>query len=435
MKEEIKNNRTQAHRNHSMWVLFDLDSWQEIWITITHNKLRSLLTAFGIFWGIFMLMVMVGLGMGILNFSNASFGHVSANTSLMFTNQTTIPYQGFQKVPMWYLTTEDQKVLKNDYKEIRYLTGFLFGGYNINNVVRNDKMGSFQIIGLEPQYNQIIPNRILEGRYLNEIDILESRKVCVIGLRVVNDLFVPGEKVIGSLIRVSNIYYTVVGVMEPYSENVSMFGPTDKQINVPITTLQRSMNRGNKIDGLAMTAYDDIKVGDLEQEVMASLKRRHHVSPEDIQAMDSFNLEQVFSTFNMLGVGLTVLIWIVGLGTLLAGLIGVSNIMLVTVRERTQEIGVRRALGATPRVILTQILSESIVLTTLAGVLGITAGTLVLAGISSMIPPDSFMQNPQITFSIAIIALVILIVSGLLAGILPAKRALQIKAIEALRDE
>ena len=190
----------------------------------------------------------------------------------------------------------------------------------------------------------------MQGRYLNEIDVLEARKVCVIGERVVNDLFLPGEEVIGSLIRVNNIYYTVIGVMTPYSENESLFGPTYQQINILITTMQRSINKGNKIEGVAVTAYDDIKVSQLEEELSAFLKRRHHVSPDDDQAIGSFNLEQIFSTFNMLGVGLTILIWIVGLGTLLAGLIGVSNIMLVTVRERTQEIGIRRARSEERRV-------------------------------------------------------------------------------------
>ena len=171
MTDKLHTYNNQKQRNNRRFMLFDRDSWQEIWITITSNKLRSLLTAFGIFWGIFMLMVMVGLGMGILNFSNSTFGHVSANSTLMFTSQTTIPYQGFQKGRMWNITTDDQKVIRHDFKEVRYITGFIFGGYSTNNVARADKMGDFQILGLEPDFNKIVPNKLFQGRYLNEIEI------------------------------------------------------------------------------------------------------------------------------------------------------------------------------------------------------------------------------------------------------------------------
>ena len=324
------------------------------------------------------------------------------------------------------------------FRSIEYQSAFIFGSSNDNNTVRKDKYGSYRVIGLEPQFNKIAPAKILKGRFLNELDIKEARKVCVVGTRVVNDLYGEEEDPIGTMLRINNIYYMVVGVAEAYSSNVNIFGNVEEQVNIPISTLQRSMNKGNKIDGLAVTAYEDIDIDGLEADIKQFLMRRHHVSPDDEDAIQSFSFKMILSSIQMLFVGLNALIWIVGLGTLLAGLIGVSNIMLVTVRERTQEIGIRRALGATPRVILTQVLSESVVLTTLSGVVGITVGAGVLALVGSVMGDggsDSMMQDPQISFGVAIGALVILIVSGLFAGMLPTKRALQIKPIEALRDE
>ena len=420
--------------------MFDLDTWQEIWLTITRNKSRSLLTAFGVFWGVFMLVVMAGFGVGIRHGIMDGVEHFEANSAFFFSESTSEPYKGFQRGRVWSMNMSDYEAVKHQYADkIKYMSGVMFGGSSPNNVVRLDKFGSFSIMGFSPDYNLINPSRILQGRFINDIDIREYRKVCVIGKRILNDLYAPGEEVIGSLLRVNGIYYTVVGVSEAVSKNINVFGDPEEMINLPFTTLQQAQNQGDKVHCIALAAKPSVNIVELEEDVKMLLKNRNSIAPTDPKAVGSFNAKKIFDIFQALIIGINALIWIVGLGTLLAGVVGVSNIMLVTVRERTQEIGVRRALGASPFTILKQIMSESLVLTFLAGIFGIVLGVGVLAIVSQILaanPSDKMpLSNPQISFGIAIAALMVIVVAGLVAGWLPSKRALQIKAIDALRDE
>jgi len=421
--------------------MFDLDTWQEIWLTITRNKSRSLLTAFGVFWGVFMLVVMAGFGVGIRHGIMDGVEHFEANSAFFFADNTSEPYKGFQRGRTWSMTMSDYEAIKHQYaNKIKYMSGVMFGqSSGANNVVRSDKFGSFSVMGFAPDYNLINPSRILQGRFINDIDVREYRKVCVIGKRVLNDLYAPNEEVIGSLIRVNGIYYTVVGVSEAVSKNINVFGDPEEMVNLPFTTLQQAQNEGDKVNCIALAAKSSVNVAELEEDVKVFLKKRNSIAPTDLKAVGSFNAKKIFDVFQALILGINALIWIVGLGTLLAGVVGVSNIMLVTVRERTQEIGVRRALGASPFTILKQIMSESLVLTFLAGIFGIVLGVGVLAIVSQVLaanPSEKMpLSNPQISFGIAIAALLVIIVSGLFAGWLPSKRALQIKAIDALRDE
>ncbi|MDD3406001.1 MAG: ABC transporter permease [Sphingobacteriia bacterium] len=421
--------------------MFDLDTWQEIWLTITRNKMRSLLTAFGVFWGVFMLVVMAGFGVGIKHGIMDGVDHFEANSTFMFTDRTSEPYKGFQRGRIWNMTMSDYEAIQAQYAhEIKYMSGVIFGDRSVtNNIVRSDKYGSFSVMGFSPDYDHINPSRMLQGRFINDIDIKERRKVCVIGKRVANDLYAPGETIIGSLLRVNGIYYTVIGVNEAISQNIRVFGDAEEMVSVPFTTLQQTQNCGDEVHCIALAANSSVNIAEMEEEIKTLLKARNNISPTDSQAVQAFNTKQIFDMFNALIIGINALIWIVGLGTLLAGIVGVSNIMLVTVRERTQEIGVRRALGASPWVILKQIMSESLVLTVLAGIGGIVLGVSVLSVISNILansPSENIpLSNPQISFGIAIAALIIILISGLFAGWLPSKRALQIKAIDALRDE
>lgn len=421
--------------------MFDLDTWQEIWLTITRNKSRSLLTAFGVFWGVFMLVVMAGFGVGIRHGIMDGVEHFEANSAFFFTDVTSEPYKGFQRGRTWNMTMSDYNAIKHQYADkLKYMSGVMFGESSAtNNVVRLDKFGSFSVMGFSPDYNLINPSRILQGRFINDIDVREYRKVCVIGKRVVNDLYAPNEEVIGSLIRVNGIYYTVVGVCEAVSKNINVFGDPEEMVNLPFTTLQQAQNEGDKVHCIALAAKPSVNIAELEEDVKMLLKKRNSIAPTDPKAVGSFNAKKIFDIFQALIIGINALIWIVGLGTLLAGVVGVSNIMLVTVRERTQEIGVRRALGASPFTIIKQIMSESLVLTFLAGIFGIVLGVGVLAVVSQILaanPSEKMpLSNPQISFGIAIAALLVIIVAGLFAGWLPSKRALQIKAIDALRDE
>ncbi|MDL2254863.1 ABC transporter permease [Bacteroidales bacterium OttesenSCG-928-J16] len=416
--------------------MFDLDRWQEIWLTITRNKMRSILTAFGVFWGIFMLIVMSGSGNGLENGILSGVESFAGNTAFFWPEQTSMPYKGFQKGRNWNMKTDDIPVLKNSIREIKYLSPVLFGGRRDNNVIHGERSGTFNVKGIMPEYDKIDQPRILQGRSINEIDVNEKRKVCTIGKRVHEELFDAGESPIGKLVQVNGIYYTVVGVIQS-AGNIQMGGRAENSVILPYSTMQQAYNMGNDIYFLAITAHDDVKIGGIEERIKDILKKRHNIAPDDQKAIGGTNVEKQFSIFNNLFIGIRALIWIVGLGTLLAGVIGVSNIMMVTVRERTKEIGIRRALGAKPQAIVLQIMSESLVLTILAGFFGLVCGVgfLSLLEMALSNSEEAFFANAQISFGLSIAALAILAVFGLLAGLIPAGRALKIKAIDAIREE
>ena len=326
--------------------------------------------------------------------------------------------------------------MENNIPEIQYISPVLFGGRSEDkNVIRGEKSGSFNSKGVYPNYNLIDNNKLSYGRFINDIDTEGKRKVCVIGERVYETLFNKGEDPVGKNIQLNGIYFQVIGVTRK-TTNVNIGGNAEETIILPFTTMQQAFNQGNRVHFLAITADPNIKVSVVEKRVKEELKKIHNISPTDETAVWSMNLEDMFTSFLYLGIGIGILIWVVGLGTLTAGGIGVSNIMLVTVRERTKEIGIKRALGATPRNIITQIMTESVVLTLIAGIAGIMLGVGVLRVVGIMLQnTDAFFKDPQVSFTVAIGALFILVIIGLFAGYLPARRAMQIKAIEAIRDE
>ncbi|MDR0364652.1 MAG: ABC transporter permease [Bacteroidales bacterium] len=417
--------------------MFDIDRWQEIWITITRNKMRSILTAFGVFWGIFMLIVMSGSGNGLENGIMSGVKSFAGNTAFFWPEQTSMPYKGFQKGRNWNIKIEDVKVLKTSIPEIKYISPVRFGGRRDNNVIRGERSGAFNIKGIMPEYNQIDQPRILQGRNINEIDMNEKRKVCTIGKRVYEELFDAEVSPIGELVQVNGIYYTVIGVIQSASD-IQMGGRTDDSVILPYSTMEQAYNMGDDIHFfLAVTASDKVKIGTIEEMIKNILKKRHDIAPNDHKAIGGMNIEKQFSIFNNLFLGIRALIWIVGLGTLLAGAIGVSNIMMVTVRERTKEIGIRRALGAKPIAIVSQIMSESLILTIIAGFFGLVCGVGFLSFLEMLLSnsDEAFFSNAQISFGLSIIALAILSIFGLLAGLIPAGRALKIKAIDAIREE
>ncbi|MDD3788460.1 MAG: ABC transporter permease, partial [Petrimonas sp.] len=353
--------------------LFDLDRWYEIWVTITHNKSRSFLTAFGVFWGVFMLVLMVGAGNALQQGITSQVRGFASNSCFFWSQNTTQPYKGFRKNRRWDMLNSDIPVITRNVPEAQYISPMLFGGSSDKNVFRGDKSGSYQIKGCYPVYDKIEKSEIIKGRYINDIDIAQKRKVCMIGERVYEVLFQTGEDPVGKAIKVNGIYFQVIGVARRMG-NVSIGGSTDESVILPFTTMQQAFNQGNVIHFMAATAKPGIKVKVVQDKIKETLKSLHQISPQDEEAVGSMNIEDQFSMFNNLFLGISMLIWLVGLGTLLAGAIGVSNIMLVTVRERTKEIGIRRALGATPQNIIGQILSESVVLTVIAGITGIVVG-------------------------------------------------------------
>lgn len=416
--------------------VFDFDWWQEIWFTITHNKGRSVLTAFGVFWGMLILVLLVGSASA---FQSGIMGQVegfATNSCFIESSRTSEPYKGFRKGRWWNIVNEDIPVLKERIPEIQYIAPMLFGWGGDNNIVYKERAGSFSVKGNYPVYNFIEENKLIIGRYINDIDILEKRKVCVIGERIYKELFPSGSNPLGEYVRVNGVYFAVVGVAQGMAE-ISLGGRSDEVVILPFTTMQQAFNHGNRAHVLAVTAKPGIKVSYVEERIKEELRALHMISPTDKNAVWSMNMEEQFAMFTGLSLGITFLIWLVGGGILITGGVGISNIMLVTVRERTKEIGIRRALGATPRTIIVQIMSESLVLTILAGIVGLVLGVggLRLLGMAFGGQEDGIFKDPQISFTVAIVALVILLAIGMLAGYLPARRAMRIKPIEAIREE
>lgn len=418
--------------------MFDLDSWQEIWATISKNKLRSALTGFGVFWGIFMLVILIGVGNGLSVGMFENVGGIASNSSIYWSNRTSEAYKGYRKGRWWNVTNKDLNLIKEKAKTVEYISPILFGGGSDKNVVRGQKSGSYGLRGIYPDHYHVEGQYILQGRTLNYLDIEQKKKVCVIGKMVYETLFEKGEIAEGQYIRVDGIYFQVIGVVSPKA-NIPFMGRVEELVYLPFSTMQTAFNHGDVIHLLSCTTKPGYPVTVTEDEVKGILRTANNISPTDEKAVRSENIEKVFQMFQGLFFGIDSLIWLVGLGALFSGIIGISNIMLVTVRERTREIGVRRALGAKPMAIMIQILSESFVLTSIAGMLGFLVGIATLEGVNSALA-DEFAESRIfvplfVTFNVAIVSMIILILSGLLAGVMPALRALKVKAIDAIRDE
>jgi putative ABC transport system permease protein len=421
--------------------MFDKDKWQEIYSSLKSNKLRTFFTAFGVFWGIFMLIIMLGSGNGLRNAVYDGMGDFATNSAIMFTRQTTMPYKGFPRGRQWLFHTSDMEALLKNIPEIDQLAPRLqpWGGNGGNNVVHGIKTGAYNITGDYPAINKIDPVRILKGRFLNEIDLQNKRKVAVIGNRVRDELFKNGETVIGEYIRINGVYYQVVGVFEPKNKNINIGGEKDKSVFIPFTTMQVSYNLGDDVHYFLVTAKPHKSASVVEEKSMKLLAERNHIAPEDEQAFGHFNLEKEFKKMNGLFLGIRILIWIVGIGTLLAGVIGVSNIMVIIIKERTREIGIQRAIGATPWRIISQVILESVTLTAVAGSFGLVLGVFLLEMLNNMLASSGdqsqVLKNPDVDIQVAVTALVLLIIAGIVAGLIPAKKAVSMKPVEALRYE
>lgn len=412
------------------------DLWEEILLTIRRQKWRSIMTAFGVFWGMFMLVILVGCGLGFSNGIMKGFDNIPANSIILFSNHTSLAYEGFGKYRDWNMDNDDLEMLNMRLGDkLRFLSPIVWT--SSSEVSVGNASGNFEVMGLPPSYQHTSPQKILWGRYLNEIDIRERRKVCVIGEQVAETLFPEGVNPCGKILKAGSIYYTIIGVTTA-NDNIQLGFNVKSAVQIPYTTAQRLFNK-NYVEMLIVTLQDDCPTSLYKPLIQGWIKEQHHIHPDDPKAIWTFDLSENIATISAVYWGIGILIWIVGGGTLLAGLIGISNIMLVTVKERTQEIGIRRAIGATPRTILGQIIAESLVLTAASGILGLLSGIGILALIDSITAAgadeDLFFSSPQIPFDIAVAALLILLVGGLLAGWMPARRAMKIKAIEALRDE
>lgn len=418
--------------------MFDLDKWQEIWNTITANKVRSIMTGFGVFWGILMLVLLVGIGNAFEGGVMKSVKGFATNSCFFWTNATSEPYKGFRKGRNWVMNGKDVETIKAQVKGVEDVSPMLFGESSAKNVVWGRKSTGAQVTGVYPEHFRIQTQTVIHGRLFNDLDAKNESKVALVGRTVAENLFEKNQNPVGEYIRVNGIYFQVVGVIRPNSQ-AQVGGDAKTSVYLPFTTMQKTFNKGDTIYFMSATAKADVPVTAIEKQIKDIIKKNHNIAPNDEKASRSFNMEQEFKTFVNLFLGIRWLIWFVGIGTLMSGIIGVSNIMLVTVRERTREIGVRRALGAKPIAILIQVMSESFVLTFIAGFGGLFLGAGILEiinmGMQGMPDDGMIFIPPFVSFGTAMISISILIFSGLLAGLIPAMRALSIKAIDAIREE
>ena len=417
--------------------MFDLDRWTEIWVTITRNKTRSLLTCFGVFWGILMLVILLGSGRGMQNGIMRSVNGFATNSAFFFADRTSESYKGFNKGRQWDMRNRDVESIRREVKELSAISPIIWGNSSDKNIVYGMMSGTFNVKGVHPDYFQIETQKLFHGRLLNEVDERERRKVCLIGTKVKEVLF-KEEDPCGSYIRVNGIYYQVVGVVQQRASGVNIGGRSEECVFLPFSTMQQTLNQGDIIHFLCVAAKPDVQMLPVINKIKSIIKEQNFISPTDPQAVSAINLAAQFETFNNAFLGIDILIWIVGVGTLLAGIIGVSNIMMVTVKERTKEIGVRRAWGAKPWNIISQIMSESLLITAMAGVMGLTVGVFLLDMVDQLIGDpvgETMLLHPAVSIQVALAATSILRLAGLLAGLIPAWRAMQIKAIDAIREE
>ena len=415
--------------------IFDLDRWREVFDTLGANKLRTALTAFGVLWGIFMLIIMLGAGSGLQNGVNSEFQGFATNSLYVWTQSTTKPYKGLPPGRWFSMNNEDTKALRQLVPEARVIAprNEIGGWRGAANVFRGKNTGSYGIKGDYPEIVEIQQFSASEGRLLNQLDIEEKRKVAVIGAKVVNDLYESGEDVIGSNIRINGVYFTVIGTFK--SKKAGREAEDDAQsIFLPFSSFQQAFNYGDLVSYYGFLPVEGVSVAEMEEKIIKVLKDRHRIHPDDEFAFGTNNNEEDFAEFANVFSGINFLIWFVGTLTLVAGVIGISNIMLVIVKERTKEIGIRRAIGASPLSIVSQIILEALVLTSMAGYIGIVLGVWVVEFAGPLIEDDSF-KNPEVNFQTILIALGVLIVSGCIAGFIPAYRALEIKPVDALRTE
>ena len=412
----------------------ELDTYREILDTLTRNKSRSFLTGFGVFWGVFMLVALIGGGQGMKELLSQTFEGFATNSAMVWAQPTTKAYKGFRKGRMWNMEYKDVARLKSRIPELDVVSPVLFS--NGGTAYFGDRKTTVGINGVQADYQRVSEPKLRYGRYLNDMDVAQRRKVCVIQKKTYKDLFPGGGDPCGNFIRVDSVYYQIVGVDYSSAEGISFGGESGTTMLLPISLMQQTYNMGQSVHLIAVTGKKGVVMSTIADRIRETIARAHTVDPTDEQGVMVFNTEVLFQMVDALFRGVNFLIWLVGLGTLLAGAIGVSNIMMVTVRERTIEIGIRRAIGATPRMILSQIISESIVLTMVAGMSGILFGVLILQMLELANTEDGILlAHFQVGFWTAISAALAIAAMGVLAGLAPAARAMSIKPVDAMRDE
>ncbi len=414
-----------------MKFLFDSDTWQEIYGSIRKNKVRTSITIIGVLWGIFLLVVLLGSARGLENSFNKLFGNFATNSVFVWTQSTDTPFKGFQEGRRFLLTMNDIDALKSEYSdEIKLLAP---RNQTNNLIIKDFKSGNFRVSGDYPILDEIQKKKLLYGRFLNQNDIATVAKVAVISEDMYKQLFEKDAFPIGQYLKINSISYKVIGVYKP-SSTINFDGDC---AYIPFSTFRKVYNTANKVDWMMITANEGTDIEQMERDVLLTLKGLHNVHPEDKRAFGSVNLGTQIGKITGFLTGMQFLTWFVGIATLVAGVFAIGNILLITVKERTKEIGIRRAIGATPKSIRQQIVLESVFLTTVAGMLGVILGSLVLFIIDMAFGQgaDAALINPTVNIPIILIAFVTLVVLGTLIGLIPAHMATVVKPIEALREE
>ena len=418
--------------------LFDKDTWQEIFGSIQKNKIRTIITMIGVLWGIFIYIALSGSSKGLDNGFERQFQSIASNSIFVWAQSTSLPYAGYKSERNIILKIQDAEVLKKQVKNIKFIAPRIVAGVFGSaggSIVRGTKTGTYSVYGEYPEYIKIATSKIYDGgRFINQSDIEDDRKVCVIGERTQLELFEDDEDPIGKFISINKINFRVVGVHKFVQGGG--FGD-DGDIYIPFTTFKKIFNTGDNVGFFMIAADEDADGVKVEKDIKATLKQIHKIDPNDERAIGGFNLGEIFRKTMNFANGLTFLSLVVGIATILAGIIGIGNILLISVKERTKEIGIRRALGATPAEVRSQIILESVFLTILAGVIGIILGALVLYGINAatMDQTDFPYTNPTVPIPYVLGALALMVLLGTLIGIIPAQRAVSIKPIDALREE
>jgi putative ABC transport system permease protein len=421
--------------------MFDRDKWDEILQALSANTFRTILTAFGVFWGIFILVILLAAGNGLENGVKQGFSGIATNTMFMWTQGTSKAYKGLPQTRQFNFKNNDVDALKQNFPDLLYVSPRnQLGGYQgANNVVRGTKTAAYTIYGDYPELIKQESMEIIKGRFVNQEDIKQKRKIAVIGQGVISELYTQAEEVIGTYIKVNGVNFMVVGVYKSKSRNNGDAESAQKNIFMPFTTFQQAFNYGDTVGWMALTANDNASITELKPKIVEFMKSRHTIHPDDDRAIGNFDLFEEFSKVQGLFLILKFIAYFVGTLVLLSGVIGISNIMLIVVKERTKEIGIRRALGATPASIRSQILLEAIFLTIVAGMFGIAVATGLIAVVNKILATmpseDSMFTNPTVDLPVVFVALLILIGSGLLAGFIPAQTAINIKPVDALRTE
>ena len=409
--------------------LFDSDTWQEVYDSMSKNKLRTGITMVGVWWGILLLIALLGAARGMENSFNRIFGDFATNSVFIIPSVTSMPFKGFQEGKRVQLTLSDVKKIEENIQGVEFVVPKNQNGALVINGVFS---GNFSVSGDFPVSNEVQKKRLTKGRFINQNDIDLKRKVAVLAQDIYKQLFEKDEDPIGKYVQINNSNFKVVGVYEP--GNIDFSGDV---IHIPFTSFQQIYNTGDKIGFVMITGKPEFDISQIEQDAKLLLKNLNKIHPNDKQAFRSFNLGKEFAKITGFLKGMQFLTWFVGLATLIAGVFAIGNILLITVKERTKEIGVRRALGATPFEIKRQIVVEAVFLTLIAGLLGIISGGWILIVIDHFWGQgaDATLVNASVSIAVVFISLIILVVLGTLIGLIPAFKATSVKPIEALREE